>query len=64
MERYNELLVFTPIQSKTGRWKCEFEFGTMNSTTFQYGCGDDFLEAFLDAMSLALLVRERSVSKN
>jgi hypothetical protein len=47
------LTVFKPFQADGETWKCGFAFGSYEIAPIRYGIGADFIEAMLDALSLA-----------
>jgi hypothetical protein len=55
------LVVYRPICSLEGTWKCAFAFGTAANESVRYGVGVDFIEAFLDALVLARVAYEAMV---
>jgi hypothetical protein len=46
------LTVYKPFCDES-KWKCAFAFGTGANLPVRFGFGEDFIEAFLDALSLA-----------
>lgn len=47
------LTIYQPQRIDDGRWKCAFSLGPSDATLVRYGVGADFIEALLNALSLA-----------
>lgn len=63
-EDADKLLIFTPTPSSTSPcWTCGFTFDSTSDAALRYGRGDDFIEAFLDALTMARLVHETKLTQ-
>lgn len=61
VETADELIIFLPTQQANGHWACGFTFESPDAPGIRYGTGDDFIEAFLDALAMARLIHEPKV---
>ncbi len=60
-----QLTVYKPLQTADGLWRCAFSFAVEDDKLppVRYGTGEDFIEAFLDALALARATYETMVPK-
>ncbi len=63
VERAITFTVFVPYEAADGSWMCGFTFEALPVPAVFHGKGADFIEALLDACSIARLVFESKVPK-
>lgn len=63
VERSLLLTIYKPFQADDEAWKCGFALGPPENARVRFGTGADFIEAFLDAVTLARIAYEAMVPR-
>lgn len=55
------LIVYKPAQQGDGTWKCAYSFDPLDGTSIRFGTGVDYIEAILDALTLARITYDSMI---